>query len=207
MAKSRQRISVKKTASMLAEGAVAASFFGFVGITLTLLLLAAVVAGLWERAEIDARNTPVPENDIVGPVNSKRGGLDTEMVVKATRNDVLRGFSNGTGGAQSKLEGFIPLKEGRHPSQPKGSAVIPASPTDPWRQAYTRMQSANQLREAAARVLENRASLRKAAKHDQYLAALYADERTRAETSLVRREGAVIILLTMAGLIAVWGLK
>jgi hypothetical protein len=183
---------------------VAAGFLGFIGITLSLLLLAAVVAGLWERAVIEARNTPLPESDIVGAQNGKRGGLDAETVVKASRNDVLRGFSGGT---QSHRESFIPLKEGRHPSQPKGSAVIPASPTDPWRRAHTRMQSANRLREAGARVLENRASLRKAAKHDRYLAALYADERTRAETSLVRREGAVIIMLMLAGLIAVWGLE
>lgn len=200
MAKSRRLGSVKKAMNRLAEGAVAIGFLGFIGITLSLLLLAAVVAGLWERAEIEARNTPLPENDIVGAENGKRGGLDAETVVKASRNDVLRGFSTG-------VESFIPLKDGRHPSQPKGSAVIPASPTDPWRRAHTRMQSANRLREAGARVLENRASLRKAAKHDRYLAALYADERTRAETSLVRREGAVIIMLTLAGLIAVWGLE
>jgi len=192
----------------LTEGAVALGFLGFIGITLSLLLLAAVAAGLYERAQIEARNTPLPESDIVAPKNGKRGGLDVETVVKASRNDVLRGFSGGdAGGTQSHQEGFIPLKEGRHPSQPKGSAVIPASPTDPWRRAHTRMQSANRLREAGAQVLENRASLRKAAKHDRYLAALYADERTRAKTSLVRREGAVIIVLTLAGLIAVWGLK
>lgn len=214
MAKSRRLGSVRKAVNRLAEGAVAVGFLGFIGITLSLLLLTAVVAGLWERAEIEARNTPLPESDIVGTQNGKRGGLDAETVVKASRNDVLRGFSGGAnstsrgaGGTQSHREGFIPLKEGRHPSQPKGSAVIPASPTDPWRRAHTRMQSANRLREAGARVLENRASLRKAAKHDRYLAALYADERTRAETSLVRREGAVIIMLTLAGLIAVWGLE
>jgi len=194
---------VNKMTNLLAEGAVAVGFFGFVCITFAVLLLAAVIAGLWERAEIEARTAPVPESAIVGPTYSKRGGLDVETVFKAPHNNGLE----GVGGTQSHRESFIPLKEGRHASQPKGSAVIPASPTDPWRQAHTRMQSANKLREAAAAVLENQASLRKTAKRDRYLAALYADERTRAESSLVRREGAIIILLTIAGLIAVWGLE
>jgi len=197
MAKSRQRSPIEKVANRLAEIALALGFFGIVGVMLALMLTSAVVAALYERAEIETRNAPLPQSAIDTARNSKRGGLDTETVVKAARNDVLRGFKS--------VEGFIPLKEGRHPSQPRGSAVIPALPTDPWRQAHTRMQSANQLREAASRVLENRASLRQAAKRDRFLAALYADERSRAQTSLVRREAAVVIMLTMAGLMAVWG--
>lgn len=209
MAKSRQRSPIEKVANRLAEIAVALGFFGIVGVVLALMLTSAVVAALYERAEIETRNVPVPQSAIDAARNSKRGGLDTETVVKAARNDVLRGFSGGVGAGmtQSHREGFIPLKEGRHPSQPRGSAVIPASPTDPWRQAHTRMQSANQLREAASRVLENRASLRQMAQRDHFLAALYADERSRAQTSLVRREAAVVIMLTIAGLMAVWGIE
>lgn len=187
---------MKKTLNKLAKGGVAVGFLGFI-----LMLLTKLAVRLYERMQTEALNTQLPKSDNVGTENGKRGGLNVETVVKVSRNNDRQGF--GSDGVES----FIPLKEGRHPSQPEGSAVIPASPTDPWRQAHTRMQSANRLREAGARVLENRASLQKTAKHDRYLAALYADERTRAKTSLVRREGVVIIMLTLAGLIAVWGME
>ncbi len=106
-----------------------------------------------------------------------------------------------------RSEGFIPLKPGRHPSQPRGSAVMPPTPNDPWRRAHSRLQASTNLREAASEVLEVEAGIRKARRRDKYLAALYTNERSKARTSIVRRELAVVMLLAVGGMIAVWGLR
>lgn len=157
-----------------AEGMAAAGAFGAVGVFLSLLLIAAIVAGLYERAQIEAR-LPAAVSDIGGP--------------------------------DSKAEGFIPMQPGRHPSQPRGSAVIPAIPNDPWRQAHTRMQVASSLREAASTVLDTEAAIRRAEHRDRFLSALFSSERTKATTSVVRREMTMVLLLAIGGAIAVWGLQ
>ena len=107
-------------------------------------------------------------------------------------------------GVLSKTEGLTP---GRQASQLHGSAVLPPVPNDPLRQAHTRLQVAGSLREAASSVLENQASIKQASKRDKYLTALYTGERTKAATSIVRQELAVVILLTLGGLMAVWGVR
>lgn len=104
-------------------------------------------------------------------------------------------------------EGFVPLNPGRHPSQPLGSAVIPATPNDPWRRAHTRLQASTNLREATNNVLANEVGIQKARRRDKYLSALYTNERTKARTSIVRRELAVVVLLAIGGMIAVWGVR
>lgn len=169
MAKAIQRRLIGATEGMAAAGA-----FGMVGVFLAIALVAAVVAGLYERAQIEAR-LPAPASDVGGP--------------------------------DDQTEGFIPMRPGRHPSQPPGSAVIPAVPNDPWRQAHTRMQVAGSLREAASKVLDNHAAIRKAHQRDRYLSALFTSERTKASTSVVRRELTMILLLAIGGGIAVWGLQ
>lgn len=104
-------------------------------------------------------------------------------------------------------EGFVPLNPGRHPSQPLGSAVMPATPGDPWRRAYTRLQASTNLREAASDVLAVDVGIQKARHRDKYLAALYTNERSKARTAIVRRELAVVLLLAIGGMIAVWGVR
>ena len=106
--------------------------------------------------------------------------------------------------SRGKTEGLTP---GRQASQLHGSAVLPPVPNDPLRQAHTRLQVAGSLREAASSVLENQASIKQASKRDKYLTALYTGERTKAATSIVRQELAVVILLTLGGLMAVWGVR
>lgn len=153
-----------------AQGIAAVTALGVVGILFSALLLMAVVAGLYERARIDA-SVPLPAEDVMK--------LDT------------------------RSEGFT----GRHPSQAKGSAIIPAVPNDPRRQAHTRLQVAGNLREAASNILDTHQAILRAEKHDRYLATLFDSERSKLATSIVRRELAVIGLLTLGGAIAVWGLR
>ena len=109
--------------------------------------------------------------------------------------------------SSSLSEGFVPLNPGRHPSQPLGSAVMPATPNDPWRRAYTRLQASTNLREAASDVLAVDVGIHKARHRDKYLAALYTNERSKARTAIVRRELAVVLLLAIGGMIAVWGVR
>ncbi len=115
--------------------------------------------------------------------------------------------SDGTKTPDDRLEGFVPMQPGRHPSQPEGSAVMPAVPNDPWRRAHSRLQVATNLREAANEVLGVQADIVKARRRDKYLAALYTNERSKARTSIVRRELAVVLLLAVGGMIAVWGVR
>jgi len=152
----------------------AAGALGAVGVFLALLLVAAVLAGLYERAQIEAR-LPAAASDTEGP--------DTNS------------------------EGFTPAPGGRHPTQAPGSAVIPAVPNDPWRQAHSRMQVAGSLREAASDVLDTHAAIKKAQQRNRYMSALFSSERTKASTSVVRREMTLMLLLTLGGVIAVWGLQ
>jgi hypothetical protein len=115
--------------------------------------------------------------------------------------------SDDVSAPDDRSEGFVPLKPGRHPSQPRGSAVIPPIPNDPWRRAHSRLQGATNLREAASDLLEVEAEIRRVRRRDQYLAALYTNERSKARTSIVRRELAVVMLLAVGGMIAVWGVR
>lgn len=101
-------------------------------------------------------------------------------------------------------------KEGmaqRDPRQSYGSAVIPATPSDPWRRGYSRMHSATNLREAASDVLDINADIKKTRAKAQMLGVIYDNEKAKARTAIMRKELGVFVLLALVGAIAAFGLK
>ena len=101
-------------------------------------------------------------------------------------------------------------KEGmtqRDPTQSYGSAVIPATPSDPWRRAYSRMNSATNLREAASDVLDIDGEIKKARAKAHMLGVIYDNEKAKARTAIMRKELGVFVLLALVGAIAAFGLK
>ena len=101
-------------------------------------------------------------------------------------------------------------KEGmtqRDPTQSYGSAVIPATPSDPWRRAYSRMNSATNLREAASDVLDINAEIKKSRAKAHMLGVIYDNEKAKARTAIMRKELGVFVLLAIVGAIAAFGLK
>lgn len=91
-------------------------------------------------------------------------------------------------------------------TQAFGSAVVPAVPQDPIRQAYSRLQLSRNIREAASNILETEAEIREARRKDAFLGALYSNEKDKARSSIVRKELAVFALLVGVGLIGAFGL-
>jgi hypothetical protein len=101
-------------------------------------------------------------------------------------------------------------KEGmaqRDPRQSYGSAVIPATPSDPWRRAHSRMDSATNLREAASDVLDINAEIKKTRAKAQMLGVIYDNEKAKARTAIMRKELGVFGLLALVGAITAFGLK
>ena len=149
-------------------------------LVLLVMLVVSVVAAYVERKEIEAR---------LG---------DAERLVNASKASTATGPA-----ATGRREGMSQ----RHPLQSYGSAVVPPTPSDPWRRAHSRLVSATNLREAASDVLDINAEIKTARNKAHMLGVIYANEKAKARTAIMRKELGVFILLAIVGAIAAFGLK
>jgi hypothetical protein len=159
------------------EYEVAIGLTSLSALVLLVMLVISVVAAYIERKEIAAR---------LG---------DAKRLLKS---------STATGPpATGRREGMSQ----RHPLQSYGSAVVPATPNDPWRRAHSRLDTATNLREAASEVLDINAEIKTARSKAHMLGVIYANEKAKARTAIMRKELGVFILLAIVGAIAAFGLK
>jgi len=111
---------------------------------------------------------------------------------------------------KGELTKITKAKEGmtqRDPLQSYGSAVIPATPRDPLQRAYSRMNSATNLREAASNVLDINAEIKNTRAKAHMLGVIYDNEKAKARTAIMRKELGVFVLLALVGAIAAFGIK
>jgi hypothetical protein len=159
------------------EYEVAIGLTSLSALVLLVMLVISVVAAYIERKEIEAR---------LG---------DAERLLNASTREVPRAVGGREGMTQ------------RHPLQSYGSAVVPATPNDPWRRAHSRLDTATNLREAASEVLDINAEIKTARSKAHMLGVIYANEKAKARTAIMRKELGVFILLAIVGAIAAFGLK